>query len=250
MFAVGVDVANGRSMVVVLDGMRNMVAKPFEVVHTAQGFTALVEKLRQLDGEVRIVMEHTGRYYESFAMSMHRAGFFVSAVNPLLIKNYQGGINVRKVKTDKADAQKIAQFALDKWTILPHYTPMDTIRYNLKTLHRQFQMASKTKTALSNNLIALLEQSYPGANRYFDSPVRADGSRKWVDFVDTFWHVDCVARNSEHALWSVTGSGASAMATFFLSRKPYSCTRTPGRNSPWCPGRIPASCWCEKPCRS
>ena len=106
-------------------------------------------------------------------------------MNPLLIKNYQGSINVRKVKTDKADAQKIAQFALDKWTILPHYTPMDTIRYNLKTLHRQFQLASKTKTALSNNLIALLEQSYPGANRYFDSPVRTDGSQKWVDFVDT-----------------------------------------------------------------
>lgn len=143
MFAVGVDVANGRSMVAVLDGMRNIVAKPFEVVHTAQGFATLVEKLRQLDGEVRIVMEHTGRYYESFAMRMHRAGFFVSAVNPLLIKNYQGSISVRKVKTDKADAQKIAQFALDKWTILPHYTPMDTIRYNLKTLHRQFQLASK-----------------------------------------------------------------------------------------------------------
>ena len=43
MFAVGVDVANGRSMVAVLDGMRNMVAKPFEVAHTAQGFAALVE---------------------------------------------------------------------------------------------------------------------------------------------------------------------------------------------------------------
>ena len=44
MFAVGVDVANGRSMVAVLDGMRNIVAKPFEVVHTAQGFATLVEK--------------------------------------------------------------------------------------------------------------------------------------------------------------------------------------------------------------
>ena len=66
------------------------------------------------------------------------------------------------MKTDKADALKIAQFAIDKWEILPHYTPMDTIRYDLKTLHRQFQLSSKTKTALNNNLIALLEQSYPG----------------------------------------------------------------------------------------
>lgn len=73
---------------------------------------------------------------------------------------------------------------------------MDTIRYDLKTMHRQFQLSSKTKTAFNNNLIALLEQSYPGSNRYFDSPVRPDGSQKWVDFVDTFWHVDCVAKIS------------------------------------------------------
>ncbi len=199
MFAVGVDVSNGRSTVAVLGTKRKVVMKPHEVQHTTEGFADLARTLNALDGEVRIVMEHTGRYYESFAMSMYRAGFFVSAVNPLAIKDYQEGITVRKVKTDKADALKIAQFAIDKWEILPQYTPMDTIRYDLKTLHRQFQLSSKTKTALNNNLIALLEQSYPGANRYFDSPVRPDGSQKWVDFVDTFWHVDCVSTMSRNA---------------------------------------------------
>lgn len=199
MFAVGVDVSNGRSTVAVLGAQRKIVMKPFEVPHTADGFASLSEKLRGLNGEARIVMEHTGRYYEPFAMSMYRAGFFVSAVNPLIIKDYREGVDVRKVKTDRADALKIAQFALDKWEILPQYTPMDTIRYDLKTLHRQFQLSSKTRTALNNNLIALLEQSYPGANRYFDSPVRPDGSQKWIDFVDTFWHVDCVAGVSRSA---------------------------------------------------
>ena len=199
MFAVGVDVSNGRSTAAVLGAQRKVVMKPFEVPHTADGFASLIEKLRGLNGEARIVMEHTGRYYESFAMSMYRAGFFVSAVNPLVIKDYREGVDVRKVKTDKADALKIAQFALDKWEILPQYTPMDTIRYDLKTLHRQFQLSSKTRTALNNNLIALLEQSYPGANRYFDSPVRPDGSQKWVDFVDTFWHADCIAGVSRSA---------------------------------------------------
>ena len=196
MFAVGVDVSNARSIVAVLQSKTKVAIKPFEVQHTADGFAALAEKL---DGEARIVMEHTGRYYESFAMSMHQAGFFVSAINPLAIKEYQDGVSVRKVKTDKADAVKIARFALDNWEILPQYTPMDTIRYNLKTMHRQFQLSSKTKTALSNNLIALMEQSYPGAYKYFDSPVRPDGSQKWVDYVDTFWHVDCVAKLSQKA---------------------------------------------------
>ena len=199
MIAVGVDVSNGRSTVAVLQSQTKFLMKPFEVPHTADGFASLTEMLSAFDGEIRIVMEHTGRYYESFAMSMYLAGFYVSAVNPLIIRQYQDGINVRKVKTDKADAVKIARFALDKWELLPQYTPMDTIRYELKTLHRQFQLSSKTKTALKNNLIALMEQSYPGVNRYFDSPVRPDGSQKWVDFADTFWHVDCVANVSQKA---------------------------------------------------
>ena len=70
---------------------------------------------------------------------------------------------------------------------------MDTVRYELKTLNRQFNLYSKTRVSLSNNLIALLDQSFPGVNRWFDSPARKDGSQKWVDFAATFWHAECVA---------------------------------------------------------
>lgn len=76
---------------------------------------------------------------------------------------------------------------------------MDTIRYDLKTLHRQFQLASKQKTALANNLIALQEQAFPGIRKCFDSPVRKDGTQKWVDFTHTFWHADCVRKCSLNA---------------------------------------------------
>ena len=71
---------------------------------------------------------------------------------------------------------------------------MDAIRYDLKTLNRQFQLASKQRTASANNLIALLEQSFPGIRKCFDSPVRSDGTQKWVDFAHSFWHVDCVRK--------------------------------------------------------
>ena len=66
----------------------------------------------------------------------------------------------------------------------------------LKTLNRQQSLYSKTKTMMKNNLIALLDQTYPGVNALFDSPVREDGSQKWVDFATTFWHVDCVRNMS------------------------------------------------------
>ncbi len=115
------------------------------------------------------------------ASPRHEAGLYVSAITPLPIKEY-GNNSLRKVKTDKADAMKIAKYALDNWTELRDYTPMDTIRYDLKTLNRQFQLASKQKTATANNLIALQEQSFPDIRKLFDSPVRIDGAQKWMGF--------------------------------------------------------------------
>ena len=48
-----------------------------------------------------------------------------------------------------------------------------------------------------NNLILLLDTAFPNANRLFHSPVRADGSEKWVDFVAEFWHCECIRERSE-----------------------------------------------------
>ena len=73
---------------------------------------------------------------------------------------------------------------------------MDEIRNQLKTMNRQFGFYMDQKTAMKNNLISLLDETYPGANSFFDSSVREDGSQKWVDFVYTYWHVDCVRGKS------------------------------------------------------
>ncbi len=69
---------------------------------------------------------------------------------------------------------------------------MDTIRYQLKSMNRQYGLYSKNKTAPKKDLIALLDQTYPGVNALFESPAHADGSQKWIDFAASFWHVDCV----------------------------------------------------------
>ena len=52
---------------------------------------------------------------------------------------------------------------------------------------------------LKNNLISLLDTTFPDANRLFSSNLRADGSEKWVDFVAAFWHCECVCSCSEKA---------------------------------------------------
>ena len=127
MNAAGIDVSSRKSTVAVLRPFGEVVKLPFDVRHGAEDLTALAAQLKSIEGETRVVMEHTGRYYESVAKVLHEAGLYVSAVNPLLIKEY-GNNSLRKVKTDKADAMKIAKYALDNWTELRDYTPMDTIR--------------------------------------------------------------------------------------------------------------------------
>lgn len=166
--------------------------------HTGGELGELVKLLGSLDGETRIVMESTGNYHLPIAWALHDAGFYVSVINALLIHDFRNN-SLRKVKTDKKDAIKIANYGLDQWLDLPRYVPEEDTRLLLKNCYRQYQHYSKVQTMLKNNLISLLETAYPNANRLFSSPPRADGSEKWVDFISTFWHCKCVSGLSERA---------------------------------------------------
>lgn len=189
MNAVGIDVSKGKSMVTILRPYGEIVSRPHEIRHTSEEIASFIKEIKALEGEAKIVMEYTGRYHEPMIRQLSQAGLFVCAVNPKLIKDFDSG-SLRKVKTDKADSIKIARYTLDKWHELRQYGAMDEVRTQLKTMNRQFAYYTKQKTAMKNNLISLLDQSFPGANDFFDSPARSDGSQKWVDFVYTYWHVD------------------------------------------------------------
>lgn len=195
MNAVGIDVSKGKSTVTIRRPGDVVLMPPTDIPHTKSAINALLDQIRSLEGETKVCMEHTGRYYEPIAMRLSDAGIFVSTVNPVLIKDF-GDDSLRTPKTDKADSQKIARYALDRWAKLKQYGTMDKTRRQLKTLNRQFGFYMAQKTAMKNNLIALIDQTYPGANGFFSSPARSDGSQKWVDFIHTYWHVDCVRSKS------------------------------------------------------
>ena len=198
MNAVGIDVSKGKSTVTIRRPGDVVLMSPCDIPHTQSAINALIEQIKSLDGETKACMEHTGRYYEPVADWLSDAGIFVSAVNPILIRDF-GDDSLRTPKTDKADSKKIARYALDRWAKLKQYGSMDKTRNQLKTMNRQFGFYMDQKTAMKNNLISLLDQTYPGANGFFDSPARSDGSQKWVDFVYTYWHVDCVRSKSLQA---------------------------------------------------
>lgn len=198
MNAVGIDVSKGKSMVAVMRPFGEVVRSPFEISHTDSELSELARTLKSLPGETRVVMEYTGYYHAPVAQVLCEAGIYVSAVNAMLVHDY-GNNSLRRAKTDKKDAIKLANYALDHWLTLPQYRPTEDTRLLLKTCYRQYEQLTKVRTMQKNNLISLLDSTYPNANRLFTSPPRADGSEKWVDFVTQFWHCKCVSELSAKA---------------------------------------------------
>ena len=196
MNSVGIDISKGRSTVAAMRHFGEVVISPFEVCHTDSELSELARRLKSLDGETRVVMEATGNYHLPVAQALHDAGLYVSVVNAKLVHGY-GNNELRRVKTDRKDAVKLANYDLDRWLSLPRYIPEENTRLLLKNCYRQYQQGCKVQTMQKNNLVSLLDTTFPNANRLFHSPARADGSEKWVDFVAEFWHCECIRERAE-----------------------------------------------------
>ena len=163
MNAVGIDVSKGKSMVAALRPMGEVALLPQEFLHTEIGLEQMAYAIIALGEDTRVVMEATGRYHEPVAAALYEYGIYVCVLNPLFIKQSGGG-SIRKVKTDKADAMKIAKYGLDNWVNLREYTPMDTVRQQLKLCSRQYNLYMKTVVSLQNNLISLTDKTFSGVN--------------------------------------------------------------------------------------
>lgn len=131
--------------------------------------------------------------------NIKKSGFYVSVVNAMLIHDFSDN-SLRKIKTDKADSLKIAHYGLTFWETLNEYSEENETRRLLKMQSRLYERTLNTSVMLRNGLIALLDQSFPNANKLFKQESRnVAGHMKWVDFVCKFWHKDCVATVSKNA---------------------------------------------------
>ena len=75
MNAVGIDVSKGKSMVAIMRPFGEIVSTPFEIKHTASDIRSLVELINSVEGESRIVMEHTDVIMKSSLISFWRQIF-------------------------------------------------------------------------------------------------------------------------------------------------------------------------------
>lgn len=84
MNAVGIDVSKGKSTVTISRPGDIVLMPPCNIPHTQSAIiNRLINEIQALDGETKVCMEHTDRYYKPVATWLTNAGIFVSAVNPI-----------------------------------------------------------------------------------------------------------------------------------------------------------------------
>lgn len=166
MIAVGIDVSKSKSTVAILNSYGTVLATPFNMAHTQPEMNALVSRLKAFDEPVTILLEYTGHYHYPVLKKLQEEGFPVCVVNPYQMKKY-GDVEIRKAKTDKKDALRIATYALEKSYKLVPYSSMEQKYEDLKFLSRQYQQRISFVSTLKVQLINMLDQTMPGITKVF-----------------------------------------------------------------------------------
>lgn len=110
----------------------------------------------QLPLDSCLVMEATGVYHQQLADYLYAKKVFVSVVNPLVIKRYIQ-MNLRRIKTDKADAQMICSYAMQH--ALTPYEPSPVYARESRILVENIDLLIKSRTMLKNRIHALKHKS-------------------------------------------------------------------------------------------
>lgn len=99
--------------------------------------------------ELHACLEATGRYGEALATYLHAQGYTVSVINPAQIKHYAKS-QLRRNKTDKVDADVIAQFAQTQQP--PAWQPTAPERCELDELLHQYDVLQIARQQENNRL--------------------------------------------------------------------------------------------------
>ena len=166
ILAVGIDVAKA-SMSVCLK-FREGFSKALKFSNTETDIKKLAKQLVGYQG--KIVMESTGHYHWLIALILSRNNLDVRVINPLLAKKYTQSC-IRKVKTDKADAEVLANIAVleehlpksfcmtgDELALRKKLACIGSLSHNLQALQATANSFTEAKEVLKSPLTKVENQ--------------------------------------------------------------------------------------------
>lgn len=147
---VGIDIAKA-TFTAAFHGNENAKWSDGEFTNDEKGF----KKLLLWAGEdAEFTMEATGLYHVNCAMYLHERKHKVHVCNPLQVKRF-GQMQIRRTKTDKADARMIVEFAEMNAGMLVAWKPAPENLAKARSMLSVMRLLQKHCTAKTNALEAL-----------------------------------------------------------------------------------------------
>ena len=164
---VGIDVSKRFSDICILSPDNQIFAQT-KIYHDSTSMKraeALLKKATEaFGGRPAVVMEATSHYHLILFQFFSDCGYDVLVVNPLQSSSMKD-FSIRKRKTDKVDALKLAMLYRTK-TLRPSQIPQSAIRA-LRLLCRERVELLNDVTRYKNRLTAFLDQIFPGYDKVF-----------------------------------------------------------------------------------
>jgi len=156
----GIDVAKKKLDLCLMTGGK-VLMKKFD--NDAKGIRLLQGWLRSLKIErVHACLEATGTYGEMIAEFLHEHGHLVSVVNPLRIEAFARS-DLKRNKTDTADARTIAEFCLEKKPEAWHPLPPEIKQ--LQALTRRIEVLERMRASEQNRFDVAPDPVRPSLKR-------------------------------------------------------------------------------------
>ena len=182
-----------RQMLVVCTSSDAMLIQHFEFHHDQPEMNALIKYIKEQKQPVTILMENTGHYHYPVLKAFEEAELQIYLINAYQMKKY-GDMELRKAKTDKKDALRIARYALEKgYTLVPH-TSMDQKYEDLRFLARQYNQRMGTLTTNKVFLINLLDETMPGITKLLALTTRDPETSLTMLFIKRFKYFDRIKK--------------------------------------------------------
>ena len=183
-----VDVAKGKSMVSLISSCGEVLIEPYEVNHSINDFSNLLNRIKNLKlDNISVIMESTGIYHRPVERFFLENNFKVFVINALYSKMYKR--NLRKTKTDKLDCISLSELFFT--TDFREYIKPDDIYLNMNALSRQYHVLDELCVNLKNRYKNLVYLCFPEYELIFKN--KAIYSELALSFIEKYPHADIIS---------------------------------------------------------
>ena len=171
MYYVGIDISKYKHDCFICDSNGVVIRDSFSFDNSKEGFNVFLSELKHLDcsQKIKIGLEATGHYGINLKIFLNDNGFEFCEFNPLLIKRLIDSHSLRRTKTDRCDARKIAAILADSTVAYKPYRILSYHIQELKSLTRVRESLVKQRSLQLQTITNILDRVFPEFKPFFNN---------------------------------------------------------------------------------